>query len=660
MYGMTSAISDAVPTEMDLQLTKSLEDALSKEKVITTDDDLSQRLEVLSMLNNLAKEWIREVSIERNLPEITADSVGGMVCTFGSYRLGVYHKGADIDAIVIVPRHITRVDYFSSFYAKLKDNPSIMHVRAVEEAFVPVIKMIIQGIEIDMLFARLALKEVDENTDLQQDELLRNLNPKCVRSLNGCRVTDSILRLVPNRESFKKTLIAIKLWAKRHRVYSNALGYLGGVSWAMLVARICQLYPNAAPATLIHKFFLIFSKWQWPQPVLLKPSYYMDLGYPVWDPRVNMGDRNHVMPIITPVYPQQNSTFNVSHSTLAIIQEEFKVSLDIMGEILTGESSWTKLFQPSKFFTKYRYFLAITVFASSEEELLEWKGLVESRLRFLPTSLEEIDCVQRSHLNPDQFSLPHEKSQGRPSSVWFVGLEISKSNGKVVQLDFSSHIRDFCLLVKSKAHAIFRTGMDIQVNHLKRKDLKEYVPDELKKEKAIPNTVGSKIIARLSTEGRHSVSETEELLNSPLPNKSLEEDTLYYEKKNISQPISKTENAQNSSQSSTENNEGNVSETVTPQNSLLSYKHSEVETLDYEKENVSQLVSKTEEAQNGVVPNYKLAAEDQVVKNDEEHINNGIPESDDEQKNTVSNKRCSEDDIENDAKKMRPLHPTVA
>ena len=44
-------------------------------------------------------------------------------------------------------------------------------------------------------------------------------------------------------------------------IYSNALGFLGGVSWAMLVARVCQLYPNAAPSTLVLKFFLVFSKW---------------------------------------------------------------------------------------------------------------------------------------------------------------------------------------------------------------------------------------------------------------------------------------------------------------------------------------------------------------------------------------------------------------
>lgn len=44
-------------------------------------------------------------------------------------------------------------------------------------------------------------------------------------------------------------------------IYSNVLGFLGGVSWAMLVARTCQLYQNAVAATLLQKFFLVFSKW---------------------------------------------------------------------------------------------------------------------------------------------------------------------------------------------------------------------------------------------------------------------------------------------------------------------------------------------------------------------------------------------------------------
>ena len=50
--------------------------------------------------------------------------------------------------------------------------------------------------------------------DLKDDMLLKNLDPKCVRSLNGCRVTDEILRLVPNIDNFRLALRAIKLWAK--------------------------------------------------------------------------------------------------------------------------------------------------------------------------------------------------------------------------------------------------------------------------------------------------------------------------------------------------------------------------------------------------------------------------------------------------------------
>ena len=39
--------------------------------------------------------------------------------------------------------------------------------------------------KIDLTFARLALQVLPEDLDLQDIELLRNLDMKCVRSLNG-------------------------------------------------------------------------------------------------------------------------------------------------------------------------------------------------------------------------------------------------------------------------------------------------------------------------------------------------------------------------------------------------------------------------------------------------------------------------------------------
>lgn len=112
------------------------------------------------------------------------------------------------------------------------------------------------------------------------------------------------------------------------------------------------MYPNAVAATIVSKFFLVFSRWQWPSPVLLRPPHDANLGYQVWDPRINAADRYHLMPIITPAYPQQNSTFNVSKSTKQIIQAEFMRGHQIVEEIMMGKATWPKLFEEQNFFNK--------------------------------------------------------------------------------------------------------------------------------------------------------------------------------------------------------------------------------------------------------------------------------------------------------------------
>ena len=87
------------------------------------------RMEILSKLNSLVKEWICEASVKRNMPPNVAEQVGGKIYTFGSYRLGVHHKGADIDALCVAPRHIDRSDYFTSFFELLKQQKEVTDLR---------------------------------------------------------------------------------------------------------------------------------------------------------------------------------------------------------------------------------------------------------------------------------------------------------------------------------------------------------------------------------------------------------------------------------------------------------------------------------------------------------------------------------------------------
>ena len=66
------------------------------------------------------------------------------------------------------------------------------------------------------------------------DQILKGVDEATEKSLNGPRVTTMLTQLVPNYETFKTTLRCVRTWAKRRGIYSNKMGYLGGVNFAIL------------------------------------------------------------------------------------------------------------------------------------------------------------------------------------------------------------------------------------------------------------------------------------------------------------------------------------------------------------------------------------------------------------------------------------------
>lgn len=266
----------------------------------------------------MAKDFVYRASIKHGMSDSIARQAGGKIFTFGSYRLGVHGPGSDIDTLCVAPKHVTREDFHEIMYEMLKNREEATDVVAVTEAFVPLIEVKFMGVAIDFLFARTPLARVDQQLDLCDDMILKNLDDQDIRSMGGSRVTDQILRLVPDVHVFRLALRCIKLWAQRRAIYSNVMGFLGGVAWAMLVARICQLYPNEAAGAIVSRFFIILYQWQWPQPVLLKPIEDSVLGHRVWNPKIYPQDRLHRMPIITPAYPSM-CEYTAQHCELLLV-----------------------------------------------------------------------------------------------------------------------------------------------------------------------------------------------------------------------------------------------------------------------------------------------------------------------------------------------------
>ncbi|KAF2150849.1 Poly(A) polymerase PAPalpha [Myriangium duriaei CBS 260.36] len=391
-WGVTDSISLSFPTERELALNDSLLTELRAQNTFEATEETNRRAAVLSTMQAVTVDFVKHVGKVKGIAESVMKDAGGRVYTFGSYRLGVFGPGSDIDTLIVAPKFINREDFFEHFPKLLeKASPpgAIEEITPVPDAHVPIMMVEYSGISIDLIFARLQVSSVPLHLDLKDNSLLRGLDETDLRSVNGTRVTDEILELVPQTKTFRHALRAVKLWAQRRAVYANVMGFPGGVAWAMMVARVCQLYPNASGSLIVNRFFHLMKGWPWPQPVLLKNIEEGPLQVRVWNPKIYPGDARHLMPIITPAYPSMCATHNITNSTLAIISRELSRANDITTSIFSGQKQWKDLFERHTFFSQgYKYYLTITSASRTKEAQQMWSGLVQSKVRRLVAGIE--------------------------------------------------------------------------------------------------------------------------------------------------------------------------------------------------------------------------------------------------------------------------------
>lgn len=173
-------------------------------------------------------------------------------------------------------------------------------------------------------------------------------------------------------------------------IYANIVGFPGGIAWAMMVARICQLYPMACAAVVLGRFFYLMSTWPWPRPIMLKEIEDGPLQVRVWNPQIYPGDKRHLMPIITPAYPSMCATHNITHSTQKVIKRELLRASQITSDILAEKRRWKDLFDKHTFFVQdFKYYLSIVAASHDKEAQDNWSSSVESKVRKLVGLIEQ-------------------------------------------------------------------------------------------------------------------------------------------------------------------------------------------------------------------------------------------------------------------------------
>jgi poly(A) polymerase len=492
-------------------------------KVGCYDLDDSHRQAVVSYIENTLCRWAQslESSLTTNNKEDqdVVESPNVALIPFGSYRLGVHRVDSDIDLLALAPPSCTRQEFFSSFVRMLANDPEVSQLHPISTAYTPVIKFVVKSIQIDLVFCRVASskklieyqKKMRElKLDLHDDKIplsfpssvyiiddsdLLGLDEAGVRSLNGARVAQILLAQVEpfcSLDVYRTVLRAVKQWAIKAGVYSNVLGFLGGINWAILVAFVCRTYRGKykTPSVILRAFFRTFAEWKWPTPVLLVPLQNVpptgDVPLlPGWNPVTNPRDYRHLMPIITPAYPSMNSSYNVGIPQRRRIQDEMRRACNSLTQQPNDYDSL--LVNESDFFTRHTHFVQINIRAKNRQDFVEWFRLVESRLRLLIVNLDT-DLVQA--LPFARFFERKYNSQGvcvgtvKEGDVtdenclhersFFIALRFVQG---LDQINLCHYTSDF--LYKVNTWEGRRLGMDLSIAHVTENNLPPFLLAEL-------------------------------------------------------------------------------------------------------------------------------------------------------------------------------------
>ncbi|KAL7676790.1 hypothetical protein ACOME3_003040 [Neoechinorhynchus agilis] len=341
------------------KMNEALLQSLKSKAMYEGDAQLAHREFLVQQLSEIIHEWIRNMAQKDDtVPDDVKSQVSGFVCTFGSVCLDVHHVESDMDVLCIGPRHVGRDLFFDLFPIRLRVQPRIRDVRVIQDAFVPVIKFEFDGINFDLVFAHLDLPTIPIEIDLMNEEIYKDIDPICARSMNGASLVAEILTVVGDVEQYRLALRTIKLWAKNNGIHSNVYGYFGGITWAIMLAFVAKHNPSLIACELVAEFFSVFHKWDWSNPVTLKPytcsggggaqslEQFGDLFDAVELPYIGGGngsEEQNCMPVITPTHPQQNTTFNTCESSRKIIEEEIFYGYCCTLMILDGKLEWDAL-----------------------------------------------------------------------------------------------------------------------------------------------------------------------------------------------------------------------------------------------------------------------------------------------------------------------------
>ena len=253
---------------------------LTSQGMFPTEEDSAKRKEALRLLKNLLE---RSLTSNASTSDSSRSKVSIVLAPVGSYALGVWNPGSDIDCLCI--GNISSKTFFALAQQRLRraSAQGIHIVRRVAAATGKMLELDVRGVRAELHYcaatrvaeafpATLACPPTDPAWDLSVQALGK---------LQPLRDLEYLQRTVADPAAFRLAHRLLRLWATRRGVYAARFGYLGGIHLTLLLARVGKLLLRttgggaaASAADLVATFFAHYARFDWANEMVYDPFFH--------------------------------------------------------------------------------------------------------------------------------------------------------------------------------------------------------------------------------------------------------------------------------------------------------------------------------------------------------------------------------------------------
>ena len=247
---------------------------------------------------------------------------------------------------------------------------------------------------------------------------------------------------------FQYLLSFVRSWAQRTGLYGQVYGYLGGYSWAILCAHICQsfLSPIASLSSiehfsidnffsLVHKFFSTYAHFPWSAQSL---HLYSKPSKPIIQSQKSSAHNRGSMRIMLPSPPFNNTARSTTNSTRDLIVQGFQRVAELLNQVNEKVDVLKQILELNNDFPNHQIksLIQLTLSSEDEQDLDHWVGWMKSRLAHFLN-----DCDDECHLSFQTQNTIERRSTSTEVS-YSIGFQLDEQT-LIQQRNFNHYLTKF-------------------------------------------------------------------------------------------------------------------------------------------------------------------------------------------------------------------------